>query len=303
MERRRDFQLDALRPHRIVIVFTVEAEVVHPGEVARDAGRLLRKTRDRTAHESRHHHDLEPELRDVFEFLDCFRRRMHRDTRGGRHPVRVFAENVGVVVVERAAHRAAQLVIFDMRREQPLARVQHREIEPHLVHPLVQQLRQRGGGAVERVLRRIRPPYRTRHAKFAPLFTRDMVPAEIKGRVPRALVAFQDFAAAGLADVIEERRLELDHMAVGVDNRMARACADFSRTGRIAICTAHDAPLPSASTLPPESNRRNQQNIAETASSATRRNTYALAVLNGAVGTSAGLATVTRSAAICLKSW
>jgi hypothetical protein len=55
--------------------------------------------------------------------------------------------------------------------------------------------------------------------------------------------------------------------------------------------------------LPPESNRRNQQNIAETASSATRRNAYALAVLNGAVGTSTGLATVTRSAAICLKSW
>ena len=149
-----------------------------------------------TADERRHHHDFEAELGDVFEFFDSLGRGVHRDARGRRHAIGKFAENIGVIIVEAAADRAAQFFVADMRGEKALAGIQNRIVEAHLVEALVQQLRQRGGGAVVGIAGRIRPPYRTRRALIAALGGRQMIPAKIEGGIEGGLVTFKDRVAA-----------------------------------------------------------------------------------------------------------
>ena len=180
---------------------------------------------------------LRPSFGDVFEFLDRFGRRMHRHACGRRDAIGVFAENVGVIIVERAARDSPQFVIPICDREEPLTRIEHGEVEAHLVEPAVEQLWHRGGRAVVGVFRRIGPPHRTRQAKFAPLLGRRVIPAEVKGRIGRSLVTLEHRAAAGIANVVEQRGFELDDVTVRVDYRMADAFANFGRIElRVACC-------------------------------------------------------------------
>ena len=120
METWRDAQLDTFGPYRVVVVLAVEREEVEPVGIA---GRMRHRRRDRgnrTAHVPRHHDDLEPErLYRIFEFLDGFLRRMHRDDRRRRQAVGILAEDIGVVGVEGAAGRPPQFVLADMRRASP----------------------------------------------------------------------------------------------------------------------------------------------------------------------------------------
>src|SRR5579859_7802006 len=66
-----------------------------------------------------------------------------------------------------------------------------------------------------------------------------MVPTEIEGGIERRLVALEQLRAADLADIVEQRRLELDHVAVGINYRMADARPHLGRTRPDWIARTH----------------------------------------------------------------
>jgi hypothetical protein len=107
------------RPYRIVVILAVEAQVVHPREMAREAG-LFRQPRDRPANEPRHHRHFEPESGDVFQLIYGLRRSMHRHASGRGHPIRIVTKDIGVIAVKRATYGAAHLFVIDMGGEQTL---------------------------------------------------------------------------------------------------------------------------------------------------------------------------------------
>src|SRR6516162_9445680 len=132
MEGWGKLQFYALRPYRIVVVFAVQAEIVHPRQIWGKMRGLARECRNRPPHERCNHHNFEAKPRHMFEFFNCLPWRMHWYTSSGGHPVRVLTKDIGVVIVEGATDRAAQFVLLDMRSEQTLARIQHNKIESHL---------------------------------------------------------------------------------------------------------------------------------------------------------------------------
>ena len=167
VERRRDAELDALRPHRVVVVRAVDAEAVLVEDEVREVGVLACEVGHRAQHVAREHERLEPERGRELELLDRFVGRVHRDHAGRDHAITEPGEHLGVVEVVRARRRAPQLVVAHARQRDHLqagARVDDREVEADLVESLVEQARQHGGAAVERVLGRYRPPHRYRRA-------------------------------------------------------------------------------------------------------------------------------------------
>src|SRR6516162_6612791 len=123
MKCRGKLQLYALRPYRIVVVFAVEAEIVHPRQIGCEMWGLARECWNWPAHERCHHHDFEAEPCRMFELFNRLPRRMHRDASCGSHPGEIFVKNVSVIIVEGAADRAAELIVLDMCGEQTLARI------------------------------------------------------------------------------------------------------------------------------------------------------------------------------------
>src|SRR5216684_8293027 len=138
MEGRIDLQFDAFRPYGVVIAWAVDAERVGPDSVAVERSFFLRGLY-RAAHEATQHHRLEPERLDrKLKFLDRFFRRMHRDNAGRRDTVLELAEEVRDEHVAGAAGRAAHFVVaLERRKQRNIRRIEHREIEADLVHPLV----------------------------------------------------------------------------------------------------------------------------------------------------------------------
>src|SRR6266446_4923321 len=119
MKRRRNPQLHALSPDRVVIVFAVDAKSVEPDCLAAGLGELARDRLDWPLDVTRHHHGLELELPDrVLEFLDRFSRRVHRDHRNWRHTIGIFTENISVVEVDSAASCAPHFLIVEVYGEQ-----------------------------------------------------------------------------------------------------------------------------------------------------------------------------------------
>ncbi len=111
MKRRRDSQLDAFRPYRIVVVLAVEPEHVEPLAASRPVRSLGRNL---PPHHARHHHDFQSEfLHHVLEFLACLFGSVHRDYRRGRHAIGKLAEKFRDETIERAAGRATRLVNRD----------------------------------------------------------------------------------------------------------------------------------------------------------------------------------------------
>src|SRR5216683_3640600 len=137
MEGRIDLQFDAFRPYGVVIAWAIDAERVGPDRVAVERSFFLRGLY-RAAHQAAQHHRLESEGLDrELEFLDRFFGRMHRDNAGRRDTVLELAEEVRDEHVAGAAGGAADFVVALERREQrDIRRIEHREIESDLVHPL-----------------------------------------------------------------------------------------------------------------------------------------------------------------------
>src|SRR5215469_10188207 len=100
-----------------------------------ETGSLFRQPRNRPAHKRRHHRHLEPESGDIFQLIYGFRRSMHRHASSRGHPVRIVTEDIGVITVKRATDGTAHLFVINMGSEQTLTRIEHREVETHLVKP------------------------------------------------------------------------------------------------------------------------------------------------------------------------
>src|SRR3989441_3710158 len=93
VEARRDAQLAALLPHRVVVVLAVDADRVVPLDELRRLGMLLLKRGDRAADEAAHHDDAEAELlAGELHLLDGLVRREHRDDGGRNDAVAARAE-------------------------------------------------------------------------------------------------------------------------------------------------------------------------------------------------------------------
>ena len=220
MKGRRDSQLDAFRPHRIVVVLAVEPEHVEPGRGSRRI-----HCRDPAADHARHHHDFQAEFPDhVLELRACLLRRMHRDHRCGRHAIGKLAEKFRDEPVERAAGRAPRFVNGMERNAEPGGWIEHGEIHAEFVEPLVKQARQNLGRAIASVLRRQRPECLLRAPRaLALLLRRRQLPRY--ATVERAK-SLDCASAAELFQLVDDDRAELQPMPVGVDHRMLETRAN-----------------------------------------------------------------------------
>ena len=180
------------------------------------------------ADEGRHLGDFESERVGVFELGDAFLRRVQRDHGGDGHAVGPLAVLLGGEVVEGAADGLADLVVLHVREAEADGGVEHDEVHADLVHALVQESRQHGGGAVERVLGGQGPPGRDRHALGAALVPAHRGPAAADAGVA---VALDDVGAADVLEVVEEGGHELDDVGVAVDDWMVKSGADSGGGG------------------------------------------------------------------------
>ncbi len=182
----------------------------------------------------------------MVELRDRLGRRVRRDLRDRRHAVGIGEVDLGVERVQRAARHLAQLVALDRERHESAARVEHREVDPELVEPFVEQARQVRGGAVERVRGGQAPPRRARRPELALARLRERAPRAqhhvVEVDSARGLEARREVAAADVLHVVEEEGAEdrdrLDDVAVGVDHRVSEP--------RAQIGGAHHAAEPSA---------------------------------------------------------
>ena len=219
MKRRRDSQLDAFRPHRIVVVLAVESDHVEPGRESRRVRRPGRHRRYLPPHHARHHHDFQPELlHHVLEFRARLLGSMHRDHRGGRHAVGKFSEKFRDEPVERAAGRAARFVVGMKRNAEPGGRIEHGEIHSEFVEPFVEQARQELGRAIASVPGRQRPECLLRAPSALAFLLRRCQPFR-DAAVERAK-SFDRAASAEFFQLLDDDWPELQPMPVGVDHRM-----------------------------------------------------------------------------------
>jgi hypothetical protein len=95
--------------------------------------------------------------------------------------------------------------------------VEHREVDPEVVEPLVEELRDHRGRAVERG-GGLAPPRRAGGAPIQPLGRRHVVPAavDVLGGLLHEPLGHR--RTRGLAEVIEEDRHRLEPVAVAVDD-------------------------------------------------------------------------------------
>src|SRR5262249_39082363 len=102
MEGRRDAELDALLPERIVVVRAVEPDRVVPEREASAIALTIGDRRHGPRHRAREHRDLGAELLDAkLELLHRLVRRVARDRGGRRHAVAELLEVVRGDDVER----------------------------------------------------------------------------------------------------------------------------------------------------------------------------------------------------------
>src|SRR5689334_7575568 len=116
---RRNAELEAFRPDRVVIVFAVEPYNVVPHRKPGGFSLELPAGLDRAVHQAAEHRDLVAELLDrVVELLDGLLRGVHRDDRRGGHAVGEGPEIFRGGNVVGAASGAARLAIADARHPQ-----------------------------------------------------------------------------------------------------------------------------------------------------------------------------------------
>ena len=240
MERGGDAQLDALRPHRVVVVRAVDAEAVLVEREVHDFRVLALDFRNRAQHVTREHEGLEPKAGRELKFLDRFFGRVHRDHADAGHAVFETGEHVGVVEVVRTGRRPAQFVVAHARQRDHLeaeARVDDRVVEADLVEALVQQPRQHRGAPVEGVLGGNGPPHRNRSPVVEPLLRGHVEGAAAVAHVADPLLRHP--GATDLAEVLEEHRHHLELVRVGVHDGMVEARLELTRPRR---CFRHGPP-------------------------------------------------------------
>ena len=237
MEGRRDAELAAFLPQRVVIVLAVEAELVEALGIAGEVGGGPLGVRERPAHAAAEHADLRAELLgDELKFLDRLVRRVHRDHRDRGQPVAEVLEIIVGDDVEAADHRAPGRVVGDARDAEPGGRVDDAEIDAELVEPVVQHPGHHRRRAVARVGRLPAPEPLHRDAAFRAL--RGGHAERIRDAALRLQEPVGAEVARDLADLLGKDRGVLDPMPVAVDDGVRETLADFF--GR--LVRAHLAP-------------------------------------------------------------
>ena len=171
--------------------------------------------------------DFQAQGRDrIVEFGAGFLGGVHGDHGCGGEPVGIFAEDVGVVGVERPAGDLAQFVIAGVQGGHADAGINHAEVQAGFVQATVEQLGQGAGRPVKGVFGRVDPPVRPRGAQRAALLAGQLIPAKPKRHIRRLLKALDRPAAANVTHIVKDRRLKLGRMAVRVDNRVVQPGPD-----------------------------------------------------------------------------
>jgi len=117
VERRRDFDVAAGFPHRIVVVIAIDAEhFVGDGETLR-LRIAARQRRDLPREAAAEHPDFRAELfRGEFQLRDRFLGMVHRNYRRRSQPVGEFFEILRRNDIVRPDHRASRFVVRDPRQ-------------------------------------------------------------------------------------------------------------------------------------------------------------------------------------------
>ena len=219
MAGHRHLELDAPGPERVVIVRAVDGEGIDLPRKVRQFGRLLGHLGHRAAPFAGNGDRFHAQFADrVFELGDGFFRRMHGDQGRRRQAVGHVLEHVRIHGVHAPVQRLAQLRITHLHGAQPFAGIDDGEVQPHLLQPLVIEFRQHHGGAVDGHLARGRGPETTAVALAAFLLL--------------GLQLVRHLGPGDLLDEVVERERPLDHMRVGIDDRMVDAAADVPDLAR-----------------------------------------------------------------------
>ena len=251
-----------LRPERVVVVLAVDGQVVEPEDLVRQLRVLPGDPGNGPFHVGRDHRHLEAQRMGVLQLADALFGGVQRDRRRHGHAVAILGVRRRRVLVVRVADHLAELVVRGGVEPQAHRRIEDRVIEPEVVHALVVELRQHRGAAVERVLRRQRPPGSPDGPRVLALLPVHLVPArrhasphvgpELVGRV----------LAARRLDEIHQDGCVFDDVRVAVDQRMIELGADlrgcrrhfsFPQVPSSPECTTEAAtrrPAPAALLLP-----------------------------------------------------
>ena len=236
VERHREAERTGFGPHRVVVVGAVETEGVEPvALLGHEEGRAGLGLGDRSGHPFGEADHLEAEVGAVPQPGQRLLRGVHGHHPRRGHPVGEGPVGGRVELVEATADPDAQLVVRDARDPEALRRIEDRVVEAELVHAVVHELRRRRGGEVAGVAGRRAPPRALRGAGGeAAVVVRVHDPVERARLAPVALVGG---APEGFPQVRLHRRQVLEHVPVGVDDRVLQASTDVLRAGHEAKLT------------------------------------------------------------------
>ena len=216
-------------------MFAVEAQGIDPkSPVARghDLGFLVR-IENRTADGALDHDRLHAQFVDAeLSLADGLLRSPHGNDGGGNKTVAVAAKEVRMHHVDGPDVGETKLVVRNPPKTQPLRRVEHREIDAEIVEARPQEAWEHGGRTVERVGGGRKPEGRSNCALGLPLFRREAVPSVVLVALHKLDVALDHARAGHLLEVVENDRLDLEEVAVGVNDGMVELRPDLSRRGR-----------------------------------------------------------------------
>ena len=227
----RDPEVDELLPHRVVVVRAVDAQRVDVDAPLRGIRLPLGVGLDGAHDGPAGHEDVESETVRVLELLDRLGGLGETEHADGHHAVAVRREQVGDHRVVRTHGEVAELGVGDVATQrEPDAREHDGEVDAPVVEAVVEEARERGGGAVAHVDRHA-PVRRPAQPLLASFLDRELVPP-----VEPVAVAPPERVDVGRApdlfEVVEVDREQLDPVAVGIDDGMVELLAHLGALGR-----------------------------------------------------------------------
>ena len=221
--RDRDAQLLAALPERLVVVRTVERNVVAvPGGFLRVDACCCGGNRPLLV--AAKHDGAIAELPDrIVELGDRLLRRARRDDRHRREAAAVWREHLGRHPVVGASGVPVKLIGRNAVDEQSEGRIDDGEVDAELRQALVEERGKERSGLVARVGRRA-PPDRAAQALVLALVPAHPIPLVVPP--PERAQLIDRARPARLAQPLQENRDRLDPVAVAVDDRMLKLRAD-----------------------------------------------------------------------------
>jgi hypothetical protein len=154
---------------------------------------------------------------------------VHGDLGDGEQPVGELSEHAGVEPVQRPARAAPVALVVEVPEEEPIARVDHADVDAELGEALGEEAGEQGGGAVDGQLHAPVAPRPPGHPALGPLLRCERVPvddgAEGARRAPRHRLAVE--LHPFLDQLAGQGGEELDRVPVDVDHRVVELLTDL----------------------------------------------------------------------------